>query len=269
MMAHVWSPDAKQDLAFWDFMSFPVVFHLGPLVIQAHFLFEMLAYFVGLRFYQHLRNKRGDALDEDRRIGVMIGGILGAALGSKILGLLEHPKLLFQLHENLVYFLASKTIVGGLIGGLIGVEATKKLLGVSRSTGDLFCIPIILGMMIGRIGCFLAGVSDGTWGQQTDWILAMDGGDGVMRHPMPLYEIGVLSLIWLAITQLKGRPSLQDGDLFKFFMVTYLAWRFSAEFLKPSTPIPVLGISAIQFACLLTLLYYHKFILNFRTLLVR
>ncbi len=51
----------------------------------------------------------------------------------------------------MIYFFASKTIVGGLLGGILGVEIAKKLVGIKHSSGDLFCFPIILGIMIGRI----------------------------------------------------------------------------------------------------------------------
>lgn len=248
-------------------MAFPVIFHVGALSIEAHLVFEILAYFIGFQYYQHLRRKRGDVIGDENRLWVMIGGIMGAAIVSKLLGYFEHPELLSLSHENIAYIFASKTIVGGLIGGVLGVEIAKKFLGLSRSTGDLFCFPILLGMMIGRVGCFLAGVSDGTWGNETDWMVGMNGGDGVLRHPLPLYEIMVLGLIWLLLNRLKHKVALQEGSLFKLFMASYLAWRFCAEFLKPTYVIEPLGISAIQIACLLGLIYYYKVILKFKSLL--
>ena len=53
---------------------------------------------------------------------------------------------------------AGKTIVGGLIGGLIAVEWIKRRLGVTVATGDLFAVPLIVGIAIGRVGCFLSGL---------------------------------------------------------------------------------------------------------------
>ncbi|NBO19631.1 MAG: diacylglyceryl transferase [Proteobacteria bacterium] len=248
---------------------FPVIFHIGPITLEAHLLCEILAYFAGLQYYQHLRHRRGDVIGDHKRLWVMIGGIFGAAVGSKLLGLLEHPELLSLSlsRQHIAYLFTSKTIVGGLLGGLLGVEATKKLLGVTRSTGDLFCFPILLGMMIGRMGCFLAGVDDGTWGNETHGFSGIDGGDGVPRHPLPLYELLVLGATWLSLARLRRRVALREGGLFKLFMVSYLLWRFGAEFLKPSYAVGPTGLSAIQIACLLGLLYYYKVILKFRSLL--
>jgi phosphatidylglycerol---prolipoprotein diacylglyceryl transferase len=230
-------------------------------VPELHFLFEALAYFLGFQYYQAIR-RNGDMIPNEQRYSVIIAAIMGAAMGSKLLGFLEHPELAVRAHENVAYFFASKTILGGLLGGVIGVEIAKKFLRITRSTGDLFCFPIILGMMVGRIGCFFEGVSDGTWGNETTWITGMNGGDGVLRHPMPLYEIFVLASIWLALLQLKKRVSLQEGALFKLFMVGYLLWRLVAEFFKPVDIIEPLGVSAIQLACLLGLVYYSKVIIN-------
>ncbi len=242
-------------------MTFPVIFRIGPLAIEAHLAFELLAYFAGYRFYLFLRRHQGDAVGDEQRTWVGIGAILGAAVGSKLLGLLEHPQFLTLSAENFAYLFASKTIVGGLLGGVAGVEIAKQRLGVSRSTGDLFCFPLILGMMIGRIGCFLAGPADGTWGDATDLFVGIDGGDGVRRHAMPLYEIALLAVLWLGLARLKRRTVLADGRVFQLFMAGYLAWRLAAEFIKPVDIVAPLGLSAIQIACAAGLIYYGRLLL--------
>lgn len=76
---------------------------------------------------------------------------------------------------------STTTVVGGLLGGLVGVELSKKIIGVRTSSGDLFSYPLILGMMIGRVGC-LGGLEDNTYGEATTLPWGMDLGDGVMRH---------------------------------------------------------------------------------------
>lgn len=247
-------------------MTLPFVFNIGSLIIEPHLVFELLAYFIGFRYYLYLRGKSDNQINEDKNLTIIIGGVLGAALCSKLLGYFEHPELLTLSKQNITYILASKTILGGLLGGLWGAEIAKKFCGVKRSTGDLFCFPVILGIMIGRIGCFLTGVSDGTWGNETDFAFGMDGGDGVMRHPAALYEIVMLGAIWLLLFVLKRKFVMQEGALFKVFMIFYLLWRFCIEFTKPVYLIQPIGISAIQLACLIGLVYYHKVILKPKTL---
>lgn len=66
------------------------------------------------------------------------------------MGLLEHPELWVLSEQHMFYLLSSKTIVGGLIG----VKVTKKFFKIHHSSGDLFCFPLILGMMIGRVDRF-------------------------------------------------------------------------------------------------------------------
>ena len=64
--------------------------------------------------------------------------------------------------------MGGKTIVGALIFGLISVELIKRYIGLRQSTGDLYAIPLALGIAIGRIGCFLTGLSDNTYGTPTN-----------------------------------------------------------------------------------------------------
>jgi phosphatidylglycerol---prolipoprotein diacylglyceryl transferase len=237
-------------------MNFPIDFYIAGIVIDSHLVFEILAFLLGFQYYLYLRKKVPDKITSDQRMWIIIGGALGAALFSKFLGFLEHPELITLSQQNAIYFFASKTIVGGLLGGILGVEIAKKILGVKHSSGDLFCFPIILGMIIGRIGCFLSGVEDATHGIPTDFILGMDLGDGILRHPTALYEIFALIGIWLFLLGIKKHFVLAEGRLFQLFMMSYLSWRLGIEFLKPVYKYEPIGLSAIQMACLIGLIYY-------------
>lgn len=46
---------------------------------------------------------------------------------------------------------------GGILGRLLAVEGTKRALGVRRRTGGVYVFPLVAGMAIGRVGCFLSG----------------------------------------------------------------------------------------------------------------
>ncbi|ASS75264.1 diacylglyceryl transferase [Tumebacillus algifaecis] len=234
-------------------MTFPVYLHLGSLTIHPHFLFETLAYMIGFRVYLYTRSKERTPVD--KALYVIAGAIVGAALGSKILYWLEDPAQTMQRWNDLVYLMEGKTIVGGLLGGLIGVEIAKKMIGWTRSTGDDFALPLILGMMIGRIGCFLTGLSDHTYGTETTWFTGVDFGDGVLRHPTQLYEIAFLAVLGAALIAVRKRPQLHNGALFQFFMIGYLGFRLVIDFIKP-TPHPYLILNNIQLACIAGLIYY-------------
>ena len=155
----------------------------------------------------------------------------------------------------------NKTIVGGLLGGLFGVELTKKQLGVTVSSGDLMVYPLILAMIIGRIGCFLAGLDDGTFGIPSNLLWAINFGDGIRRHPTNLYEILFWILLWLALKIIEKRRPFTDGSRFKIFLSAYLVFRFFIEFIKPDYFFSF-GLSIIQLVCIAGILYYYKVFLH-------
>jgi prolipoprotein diacylglyceryltransferase len=236
-------------------MEFPVYIGIDSWQIHPHFWFESLAYVIAFRLvFLHTRK---DTIAPTQRSSVVVGGMVGALIGAKVLVLLQHIDLLEQNWQQfLLLFVQGKTVVGALLGGLIGVEWTKKLIGVTQSTGDAFVYPLIVGTVIGRMGCFLTGLSDRTYGIATTLPWGVDFGDGITRHPTQLYEI-IFLLGLIVFLQVRSRYQRQDGDLFKFYMVAYLGFRLLIDFIKPDFH-PMLGLSAIQIACLLGLLYYWR-----------
>jgi phosphatidylglycerol---prolipoprotein diacylglyceryl transferase len=234
-------------------MTFPVVWTIGPVSIQAHVLFEALAYVVGFRIYLALRRRSADPIPTATRWTVIAAAIVGAALGSKLLHWLEDPAITWAHRGDLAFLAGGKSIVGGLLGGLAAVEIVKRRIGETRSTGDLFVLPLCAGMAIGRVGCLLAGPADHTIGGPTSLPWGVDFGDGVARHPLPAYEIVALA----AIAAWSVARERERGDAFKGFLALYLAFRFAVDFLKPE-PRFYLGLSGIQVACVGGLLAWAR-----------
>ena len=112
----------------------------------------------------------------------------------------------------MLFFMANKTVLGGFIGGLVGVELTKKAINVHTSSGDLMVFPILLGLIIGRIGCHLEGLEDGTFGKPTTLPWGIDFGDGIARHPTNLYEIIFLIILWLSIIYIEKEAYTQTAE---------------------------------------------------------
>ncbi len=206
----------------------------------------------------YLRKRSKDHISGNNRLSIILGAAIGALVGSRLVGLLENPFVEWS-QQNLLNLLNTKTIMGGLFGGLLGVELAKKYIGETESSGDLFVLPIILGIFIGRIGCFLSGVEEFTYGRETTSIFGMDLGDGILRHPTSLYELVFLVILFFGLKRLLSNSSLKNGDLFKWFMVLYFGLRFCIEFLKPNV-FYVFGLSSIQILCVICWLYYYKFI---------
>lgn len=241
-------------------MHYPFDIPLGGSVrLPIHLVCEMLAYTLAYRYYLYLRTRRPDPISDENRVWIFVGAATGALFGSHLLGILERPAELSQL--DLVQWMANKTVVGGFLGGLIGVESTKKIIGVRVSSGDLMTYPILLGLVIGRIGCHLAGLPDGTQGLPTTLPWAVDFGDGIPRHPVNLYEIVFLAALAFLIRNRERQGALPNGLRFKIFLIGYLIWRFFVEWLKPVYFFPF-GLSTIQLAALAGLFYYRKTILS-------
>ncbi|WP_457418166.1 prolipoprotein diacylglyceryl transferase [Roseateles sp. P5_E7] len=204
------------------------------------------------------RQQRGGALAPGN-FGVLVGLLLGAAIGNKLVFLIERPDVALAIWQQRTLIWPGQSIVGGLLGGLISVEIAKKLTGQTRSTGDAMVLPIAVGLAIGRIGCFLAGLHDDTYGLPTALPWGVDFGDGVARHPTQLYEIAVVLPLGLALHRARfATPSL----VFKLFLSAYLLWRFGVEFLKPVPVAYPLGLSGIQWTCLVALAVYTPLVLR-------
>ncbi|WP_298318211.1 prolipoprotein diacylglyceryl transferase [uncultured Aquimarina sp.] len=237
----------------------PVVFGIK---VNIHLVLEYAAFFVGFRYYLVLKKNTTDSISSSNRLSIIIGAVFGAFLGSRIIGFLENPSFLSFNLEYLIQLLSAKTIMGGLFGGLLGVELAKKIIGEKKSSGDLFTFPIILGIIIGRVGCFLAGIKEFTYGKETSSFLGMDLGDGLLRYPIALFEVIFLILLWVVLKRYQSKLYSASGLLFKYFMISYFLFRFLIEFLKPNTFF-VLGFSSIQYLCILCLIYYQKTIRKF------
>lgn len=236
-------------------MTFPVYLHVGPLHLHPHWVFETLAYAIAFRLYLELRRRQGDPLSDDTRWWIVAAAATGAAIGAKALHWFEDPRLTFANWRDPAILFGGKTIIGALIGGLAAVEWTKRRIGVRSRTGDLFALPLAVGIAIGRIGCFLTGTEDGTSGIRTSLPWGVNFGDGP-RHPTQIYEIIFLVALAAALARVARQPH-REGDLFKLFLVAYFSFRLVIDFLKPETPI-FLGLSSLQWACVGMLIYYSR-----------
>jgi phosphatidylglycerol---prolipoprotein diacylglyceryl transferase len=214
-----------------------------------HPVFETVAYAAGYAVFRRLRSDQGDVVAEPQRWTVLAGAAVGALAGSRILGLTEQwPTMLAAWQSgSLLRMLVSpggKTIVGGLLGAWIAVEIVKKVSGIRQRTGDLFALPLCVGIAIGRIGCFVAGLADDTFGKPTSLPWAVDLGDGIGRHPVQIYEILFLILVGICVSVKATHP---EGARFRIFLASYLAWRLGIDFLKPQ-PL-ICGLNLIQWSC--------------------
>jgi prolipoprotein diacylglyceryltransferase len=217
---------------------------------ELHLLFEALGYAVGFAAYSRARSRSADVVNDQQRWSVIGAAFLGALIGSRLLEFLEQAPGAHLAISQLLIPNGGKSIVGGLLGGWLSVEIAKKFAGIHNRTGDLFAIPLCIGIGIGRLGCLMAGLTDDTYGKATHLPWGVDFGDGIARHPTQAYEILFVSALGWALHHLKNGAH-QNGALFRYFMAAYLTWRLLVDFLKPEPAIG--GMNVIQWACVVGL----------------
>jgi prolipoprotein diacylglyceryltransferase len=147
------------------------------------------------------------------------------------------------------------SIAGALAGGILAVEAYKWRNGLRGSTGVMFVAPLAVGIAVGRIGCFLAGLPDYTYGTPTTLPWGVDFGDGMPRHPVQLYEsAAMLAFLVIYLQGIARGQALFLRDGFYVFVAWYGAQRFMWEFLKPYPKL--LGpLNLFHMLCLLMIAY--------------
>lgn len=127
-----------------------------------------------------------------------------------------------------------RSILGALAGAIVAVEIYKWVRGIRGSTGVIFACGFATTVAVGRVGCFLSGIGDQTYGIATALPWGHDFGDGVARHPVQLYEAGAMALVLaLSLAALARRSEMFLRNGFYLVAGAYAAQRFGLEFLKP------------------------------------
>lgn len=226
------------------------------LAAAAHANFELCAMTLGAWLHRRALRARGRGSPLDRaNFAVLAGLLLGAALGNKLVFLVERPDVWARLLAG-EWLVPGQSLVGGLLGGLLGVELAKALTGQRESTGDALVVPLVVGIAVGRVGCLLAGLFDDTYGLPTSLPWGIDLGDGVPRHPAPLYEIAFVLALGALLRHRRAQLSRVPGVAFKLFLAGYLLFRLLGDALKPVRAPYALSLSGIQLVCLIALALY-------------
>jgi prolipoprotein diacylglyceryltransferase len=154
----------------------------------------------------------------------------------------------------------ARSVEGALAGGILAIELYKWSAGISLRTGARFALPLAVGIAIGRIGCYFAGLDDFTYGTPTALPVGHDFGDGVRRHPVQLYESAAMALFALAyVVAVLNRNAFAITNGFYLVLAYYGAQRFLWEFLKPYATL--IGPLTLFHLLSLSILLYAAFML--------
>lgn len=128
----------------------------------------------------------------------------------------------------------AKSMLGGVFAAIVAAEIFKYFAGIRQSTGLYFVPGLVVLIAVGRIGCFLAGLDDFTYGIETQLPWGVDFGDGLKRHPVQLYETLVMfTFLCVLLISYPKHPRFWQAQGFYIFVLVYAGQRLIWEFLKP------------------------------------
>ncbi len=224
---------------------------LGDLPYNTWGLLLTVAFFAAA-LVVHRRSSRV-GIDPDKMVGLYIIAILAGLAGARLLHYLGAEGT--EFYDNpLVYFDLSK---GGfaVLGGVIGAAALGVVYGLVRripvlKMADVVAPAVILGMSIGRVGCFFAGCCHGavvelpagaiavlpeSFGGGQLWVTGAPpflfemttrgvGHNNVVVLATQVYDAVVLAGLFAVLSWLWHRR-LFDGQVAGTSMVLYGIWR--------------------------------------------
>ena len=131
--------------------------------------------------------------------------VFGAGVGAVVFGTAN----LWLCQESGV----ARSIEGAIAGGILAVELYKRSAHITARTGARFALPLAVGVAVGRIGCYLAGLDDFTYGTPTTLPWGHDFGDGIARHPVQLYESAAMAAFAIVLCRARApRRPLRDRE---------------------------------------------------------
>lgn len=227
-----------------------------------HFIFDLLALISGLVMglwfrRQYLLPKPAGITHSSQYHYYLLTLLFGLATGSILFGTLN----LHLSGQNGI----AKSMLGGVFGAIMAAETFKHIVGIRQSTGLYFVPGLIMLIVVGRIGCFLAGLPDFTYGTETSLPWGVDFGDGIKRHPVQLYE-SLTMLVFLAILLVRypRHPAFWQAHGFYVFVLVYAGQRFVWEFIKPYAVV-FFPLNLFQLLCLILIGYAALMLLKTRS----
>ncbi|MCM8812037.1 MAG: prolipoprotein diacylglyceryl transferase [Candidatus Omnitrophica bacterium] len=222
---------------------YPTLLKFGHFTIHSYGLMMAIGFILALSIAQ--RRARAAGLDPEKiqtlAILALAAGLLGARLAFVALNFpffVSHPVEVIRLDRGgLVFY-------GGLTAGIASAVwfVRSKRMPAWR-TFDVMMPALVAAHAVGRIGCFLNGCCYGT-PSGLPWAVVFPG-DSVARHPVQLYETGILFIFYFILKGI-GRAGFRPGVVTLSYGLLYGAWRFLIEFLRGDNPPFAFGLTVFQ-----------------------
>ena len=216
---------------------------VGTVSIQSYFFWMMAGCLVAAEVAVREARRSGESPAEILRLSVaaILLGLLGARSAHFIFvapgTLIDDPLVFFKVWRGGMVF------YGGLIGGLLATFLWSRARGLPLlRVGDILAAPVMMGLALGRIGCFSGGCCYGRpidWGSGYEWpwaVTFLSGGvplelQGIPLHPTQAYASILAVLIFLLITRIR-RSAAAPGLALGTMLVTYAISRSTLELFR-------------------------------------
>ena len=195
------------------------------MTLQPYSWLMLIGIGITLAFWTHLAGR------DPRLLGIYFGGLVGALIGAKIIYIMAEGWMILDRPDKWLQLATGKSILGALLGGYAAVELAKKILRYDRVTGDWFAIITPIGIILGRIGCWIHGCCLGR-ACGAAWFTINDS-TGTPRWPAAPFEL-LFNALMLVLFLLWRRKNKFPGQHFHIYLIAYGAFRFIHEFLRDS-----------------------------------
>lgn len=203
-------------------------FAIGPLTFQVWGTLVALGFIAALLLIYFRFKRLGLKSEIIWDLGLAV--LLGVIVGSRLFHVFFYEWGYFQAHlaEIFYFWQPGYSFFGGLAGGIVGFWAIYKLKKIDfwpYADAIIFFTP--LGLVIGRIGCFLIHDHPGI---KTDFFLGVQYPDGA-RWDLGLMQLLanlVIFFVFLFLDRRKRIPGFYTSIYFIYYAVT----RFGFDFLR-------------------------------------
>jgi len=171
---------------------FPTIYQAGSLGFHSWGLMVMLGFIAAFALVSRRVPRVG--IDPDKMVGLYLWTVVGGLVGSRLLHFtmaepqkfFSHPLVFFDMNQGGFAFYGG--VIGGVLAGAIFALVRKM---PPWKIVDIAAPSIMLGLSIGRIGCFLAGCCHGRVcpNPATATLLKLPGGSIVMTDGTPFLAL--------------------------------------------------------------------------------
>jgi len=206
---------------------------------------------LGSWFASKVALKEGVDLQEMRNAvaWAVVVGFVGAHLAAVIFytpeRITEDPLILLKIWDGISSY-------GGFIGAFFGLFIYYRSQGKPWLHQAEICLQaLVLGWIFGRMACFIAYDHPGA---PTDFFLAQEYRDGVVRHNLGFYEFLYTLLVIAPVMFYLRTKDLKPGVMSLALVGLYAPVRFMFDFLRAtdlqSSDDRYFGLTFAQYACI-------------------